>query len=164
MASITEVKAAITGQSRANRFEVLIPSPEGVLNGILVKGASMPGKTVTPLEVPYRGLKYKVAGDPTFNDWTVTVLGEDYSVYEQLHKWFDKASNFSTNERGNPGDYKIDGITVQQLDNRNNVIATMTLNGVWVTAIDDVAFSQDSVDTLVEFGATFSIDSTEFSR
>lgn len=165
MASLSEIKSSITGRSRANRFLVTLPVPGGgIINNILIKSTKMPGKAVAPIEVPHQGIKFKIAGDPTFNDWSVTVLAEDYVTYEQFYNWFDSAASFEGNTRGNPTEYKVDGVIVQQLDNKNEVVSTMTLNGVWITTLDDIEFSNESADTIVEFSCTFSIDSSSFKK
>ena len=164
MATISEVKSIITGKSRANRFQVIIPSPEGVINDVLVRAATFPGKTASAIEVPYRGVKFKVAGDPTQNEWSIEVLAEDYETYRQFYAWFDRGANIIDNTRGNPADYKVDGVIVSQLDNKNQVVASMTLNGVWVLDIEDVSFNQETDNQMITFGARLSIDNTTFNK
>ena len=46
----------------------------GNLATLLVKAANIPASTVGVIEVPYRGRTIKIAGDRTFEPWTVTVL------------------------------------------------------------------------------------------
>ena len=42
----------------------------------LVKAANIPASTVGVIEVPYRGRTLKIAGDRTFEPWTITVLND----------------------------------------------------------------------------------------
>ena len=74
----------IGGGSRSNLFEVVMNFPEGVVGAdvtdielksrFLIKAAQLPASNVTPIEVPFRGRTLKVAGDRTFDAWTVTVI------------------------------------------------------------------------------------------
>ena len=79
----------IGGGTRPNLFEVQVNFPDGVDLNIqndgggqfdgdrfrfLCKAAALPASNVANLEVPFRGRVLKVAGDRTFDPWTVTVL------------------------------------------------------------------------------------------
>ena len=85
----------IGGGTRPNLFEVQVNFPDGVDLGIqndgggefdgdrfrfLCKAAQLPASNVGNLEVPFRGRVLKVAGDRTFDPWTVTVINDIRSV------------------------------------------------------------------------------------
>ncbi len=164
MASISEVKTALQGKSRLDRFRITLPTPEGVVQEVMVKAAGLPGRTVGVVELKHKGATIKIGGEPTYNDWTITVYGEDYSEYERFFKWMNSVAEFSENTRGNPSDYKVNNVTVEQLGIDNSIIATATLEGVFPTTIDDISYDNESTDTLVEFGVTLSIDAVTFTK
>ena len=89
---ITDFKSKLTGGgARSNLFEVELAFPPTVgvegLNDILnkarflVKAANLPASNVAPIEVPFRGRILKVAGDRTFDTWTITVINDTDFCY-----------------------------------------------------------------------------------
>ncbi len=72
----------IGGGARPNLFEVRIPGsiPGGGTLGdefsILCKAAQLPASTLGMIDVPFRGRSFKVAGDRTFDNWTITVIND----------------------------------------------------------------------------------------
>ena len=82
---ITDFKSKLSGGgARPNLFEVELAFPEAVSvdNGVLeksrflVKAAALPASTIAPIEIPFRGRILKVAGDRTFETWTITVIND----------------------------------------------------------------------------------------
>ena len=54
----------------------------------LVKTAQIPASSVGVIEVPYRGRMLKVAGDRTFEPWSVTVVNDgDFNIRKAFEKW-----------------------------------------------------------------------------
>ena len=84
MGTIAEFRAALKGGgARANRFEVLIDFPAfaGGADAIrktpfLCTSTQMPGSTLGVIEQPFRGRFLKLAGDRTFDEWTVSFLND----------------------------------------------------------------------------------------
>ena len=89
---ITDFKSKLTGGgARSNLFECELAFPQAVnvegLNDILnkarflVKAANLPASNVAPIEVPFRGRVLKIAGDRTFDTWTITVINDtDFAI------------------------------------------------------------------------------------
>ena len=84
--TITDFKAKLQGgAARPNLFEVSIPTfPDAVKDGwddetfnFLCKSAALPASNIAPIDVPFRGRILKVAGDRTFDTWTVTVINDE---------------------------------------------------------------------------------------
>ena len=80
---VQDFKSRISGGgARPNLFEVELAFPTAVSidNDILskarflVKAAALPASTVSPIEIPFRGRILKIAGDRTFETWTITVM------------------------------------------------------------------------------------------
>jgi hypothetical protein len=87
---ITDFKSKLSGGgARSNLFEVVLSFPDiapadaNVLDKsrFLVKAAALPGSTINPLDVAFRGRTLKVAGDRTFETWTITIINDtDFSI------------------------------------------------------------------------------------
>ena len=57
----------------------------------LVKAANIPASTVGVVEVPYRGRMLKIAGDRTFEPWTVTIMNDSkFSLRNAFETWVEK--------------------------------------------------------------------------
>ena len=85
--SIQDFKSTlIGGGARPNLFQVdlnVFPgSDDDKLRckrqfSILCKAAQLPASNVASIDVPFRGRIFKVAGDRTFDTWTVTVINDN---------------------------------------------------------------------------------------
>ena len=81
--TISEFKSRLLGGgARPNLFEVeLTTLPASVTFpwqadrfGFLCKAAQMPAQTIANIDVPFRGRIFKVAGDRTIENWSITVI------------------------------------------------------------------------------------------
>ena len=108
------------GGARPNLYEVVLNLPNGLdfadASGVqdksrfLVKAAALPASNLGVVEVPYRGRQLKVAGDRTFDTWTVTVLNDtDFKVRAAMEAWTNQINNNYTNIGvQNPDTYQQD--------------------------------------------------------
>jgi hypothetical protein len=115
--TITNFKSKLQGGgARPNLFEVNIPTlPAAAGNAdwdaetfqFLCKTAALPASNVTPIEVPFRGRVLKVAGDRTFDVWTVTVINdEDFKLRSAFELWMNGISKLDNNTGAtNPSSY-----------------------------------------------------------
>ena len=106
---ITDFKSKLTGGgARSNLFEVELSFPKAVqvdgLNDILqkarflVKTAALPASNIAPIEVPFRGRVLKIAGDRTFDTWSITGLNDtDFSIRSAFEKWMNFINKVSDN-------------------------------------------------------------------
>ena len=90
MATIDEFKSQlIAGGVRSNRFRVYIPRM-GERIEFMCKTAAIPGSNLPVIEVPFRGHKLKVAGDRTFEDWTITVINDvNFTTRTAVEQWME---------------------------------------------------------------------------
>ena len=81
MTTIDEFKAQlIDGGPRANRFKVFLPRAGNNIE-FLCKAASIPAAVIGEVPVNFRGSILKLAGDRTFENWSVTIINDaDFSV------------------------------------------------------------------------------------
>ena len=80
------------GGARASLFEVSLSGtvPVGDLTNLkfLCRATTIPPSNIAPIDVPFLGRVIKVAGDRTFEPWTITVLNdEDFKIRNSLEGW-----------------------------------------------------------------------------
>jgi hypothetical protein len=83
------------GGARASLFEVYLTLPTGVGEPaaktqftFVCKASSIPASTLGSIDVPYFGRKVKMAGNRTFDNWSVTVMNdENFLVRHAFEKW-----------------------------------------------------------------------------
>jgi T4-like virus tail tube protein gp19 len=105
------------GGARASLFEVFMTLPTAIASGraeaqlrFVCKSAQLPQSTVGQIEVPYFGRKVKMAGNRTFDNWTVTVMNdEDFMVRHAFEKW-SSFINSHTNNLRNQGTLTESGL------------------------------------------------------
>ena len=84
MPNINDFKSRLRGGgARANQFKVTLPFPGYAAVGgetsdlaFLCTATGIPGQTLGSVAVDFRGRKLQLAGDRTFEDWTITVLND----------------------------------------------------------------------------------------
>ena len=96
---ISDFKSRLSGGgARPNLFEVELAFPDAVAiandvlqkSRFLVKAAALPASTIAPVDIPFRGRILKVAGDRTFETWTVTVINDtDFAIRSAFEKWMN---------------------------------------------------------------------------
>ena len=94
----------------------------------MVKAANLPASNITPVEVPFRGRILKVAGERTFDTWTVTVLNDaDFQIRTSMEQWMNGISRL-TNGSGevDPTMYTADAL-VKQLDRNGDTLKIFTI-------------------------------------
>ena len=158
---ITDFKSKlIGGGARPNLFEVELAFPEEIAidNDVkekarfLVKAAALPASNITPIDVNFRGRILKIAGDRTFDTWTITVINDtDFAIRSAFEKWMNSI-NRSSDATGtnNPADYQEDAY-VHQLDRDGSTLRTYRFYDVFPTQISQVDLSYETVDTIQEF-------------
>ena len=158
---ISDFKSKLTGGgARPNLFEVELAFPTAVAiendvlqkSRFLVKAAALPASTVTPVEVPFRGRILKIAGDRTFETWTITVLNDtDFVIRSAFEKWMNSINRLSdATGTNNPADYQEDAY-VHQLDRDGSTLRSYRFYDVFPTNISQVDLSYETVDTIEEF-------------
>ena len=148
------------GGARPNLFEVEIAFPEVIAidndvkerSRFLVKAAALPASNITPIDVNFRGRILKIAGDRTFDTWTITVLQDvDFSIRSAFEKWMNLINKMSdaTGEQ-NPAVYQPDAY-VHQLDRDGSTLRTYKFHDVFPTNISQIDLSYETVDAIEEF-------------
>lgn len=182
--TITGFKSALQGGgARPNLFEVSIPQfPVGGWNdrefNFMCKAAALPASNMAPIEIPFRGRILKVAGDRTFDTWTITVINdEDFSLRTSFEQWMNLMSKLDNNTGAtNPGAYMVDakvdqlgrGADVGRFSTRNNggsagaepavqPLRTYKFYSIFPTNVSAIDLSYDTSDTIEEFTVEFQV-------
>ena len=176
--TLSEFKSKLSGGgARPNLFQVNLEQVKNAITGVtfdpdtnmLIKAASLPASNVAPVEVPFRGRIFKVAGDRTFDTWTITIINDtDFSIREGFESWMQKIAQYAdASGQTAPQSYMTD-IQVDQLS-RNassmggvegaglNVVKSYIFYDVFPTNISAIDLSYDTGDTIEEFTVEFQV-------
>ena len=165
--TITDFKSKMAGGgARPNLFEVelVFPDPIAIENDVkeksrfLVKAAQLPASNITPIEVNFRGRILKIAGDRTFDTWTVTVINDvDFAIRSAFEKWMNFINKMEdATGAQDPAAYQPDAY-VHQLDRDGSTLRTYKFHDVFPTNISAVDLSYETVDTVEEFTVEFQV-------
>ena len=166
MANINDFKAKLSGGgARNNQYKVVMPFPGYAQVGgeiedlaFLCRAASLPGMTINPIPVLFRGRTVNVAGDrPAFAPWELTVYNDtNFKLRNAFERWQNGINNMTDNEGlTNPVDYQVDAF-VDQLDRNGNTIKSYTLRGVFPIALNAIPLDYTAKADLSETSVTLS--------
>ena len=171
--NITEFRSRLAGGgARANLFEVEIAFPEELginLTDIsdkvpfLVKAAEIPASNLGNIPVPYRGRVLPIAGDRTFDPWTVTVINDtDFLIRDAMERWSNSINDLQTAQGIiNPEDYQTSA-DVKQLSRKGDgpsdpekVLRTYKFEGIYPNTVSSIPLDFGATDQIEEFQVTF---------
>ena len=160
---ISDFKSKLTGGgARPNLFEVVLAFPTLVSpvnenevlqkSRFLVKAAALPASTIAPVEIPFRGRILKVAGDRTFETWTITIINDtDFMIRSAMEKWMNTINKLEdATGITNPVDYQSDAL-VHQLDRDGSTLRSYKFKSIFPTNISTIDLSYETTDTIEEF-------------
>ena len=153
----------------------------------LVKTAQLPASTIGTIDVPFRGRMLKVAGDRTFEPWSVTVVNDgQFGIRKAFETWSRGINALTENVSqlgygdDNPG-YCVD-LEVFQLgrdkQKPNKTPQSMTSQGrdgmdviraykfydAWPSSLSAIDLSYESNDQIEEFTVEFQYNYYEASK
>ena len=161
--TISDFKSKLSGGgARPNLFEVELAFPTAAKPAnqtevlekarFLVKAAALPASTIASVDVPFRGRILKVAGDRTFETWTITIINDvDFSIRSAFEKWMNIINKMSDGTGiANPALYQKDAI-VKQLDRDGSLLRSYKFWDIFPTNLSTIDLSYDTTDTIQEF-------------
>ena len=191
--SITDFKSKLAGGgARPNLFEVSIPAFPGAASAFwsgtstdesenptananenfrfLCKAAQLPASTVASVPVAFRGRELKVAGERTFDPWTVTIINdEDFGLRTAFESWMNKLSKLDdATGVTSPTSYMTDAY-VHQLGRgstkfaatnsggTSSVLRTYKFYSIFPTNVSAIELSYDTTNTVEEFTVEFQV-------
>lgn len=176
--TLTDFRARMVGGgTRSNLFECEINFPQLAIDDsstgqkgelsrktrFLIKAANLPASTLGVIDVPFRGRNLKIAGDRTFDPWTITVINDtDFSIRNAFERWMNLINkNQDAAGKIDPSEYQREAF-IYQLGRANHenkgtesenipVLKTYKFYGIFPSSVSAIDVSYDSSDTIEEF-------------
>lgn len=156
--SINRFKSKLPGGgARANLYEAIVNFPSAAggdveYTSFMIKAAALPASVIAPIEVNYRGRKLQLAGDRTFEPWTITVIND---VNMKVRSYFENWSNYINDYITNTGEanflnYEQD-MEIHQLGRNGERTKSYYIYQCWPTNISAVDVGNDNENTISEF-------------
>ena len=174
--TLNDFKSRLTGGgARPNLFECEINFPSEAIpkdtdvnalqekTRFLVKAANLPASTLSVIDIPFRGRNLKIAGDRTFDPWSITVINDtDFKIRNAFERWM----NYINKHEDNSG--QLDPVVYQQnmkvhqlgrakvgsnmvSDSAIPYLKSYAFYGTFPTSISAIDLSYDSTDVIEEF-------------
>ena len=178
--SITNFRDRLVGGgARPNMFEVNITLPEQVqgLGDIsqdmrfLVKAAEIPAANIGNIPVPFRGRVLPVAGDRTFDPWTVTIINDaSFDIRRVMEEWSNLINDLQFDIGDiNPADYQTSAQVFQlsrqsqgsggaSTGRKGEIIQTLrtyNFEGIYPNTVSSIPLDYGATDQIEEFQVTF---------
>ena len=175
--SITNFRDRLVGGgARPNMFEVNLTLPSGVIPQgdftqdirFMIKAAEIPAANIGNIPVPFRGRILPVAGDRTFDPWTVTVINDaQFNIRDAMEQWSNKINDLQFDVGDiNPADYQTKAEVFQLSRQGGAAISSsggediVTLRqydfeGIYPNAVSSIPLDYGATDQIEEFQVTF---------
>lgn len=124
-----------------------LPGVPGFSDNELVyaKAASLPGRNITNVEVPYMGLKFNIPGSVEYTGSEGYSLEFYLDQNVQLRTFFERASRVMFDDQSSTGAYGTPGfdsyITLAQLDKKLEPLTVYKLVGASIRNIDAIEYN-----------------------
>ena len=164
MANINDFKTKLAGGgARKNQFKVTMPFPGYAQVGgeteelaFLCQSTAIPAMSIGTTTVNFRGRPIYLAGDRSFEPWTIKVLNDtNFKLRDAFERWQNGINNMSDNEGlVNPADYQVDAF-IDHLDRNGTTIKSYTLRGCFPTSISPIDLDMEPTDAVEDFDVSF---------
>lgn len=195
---ITDFKSNLVGGgARPNLFEVTIPTfPTAALNStpgaawgndeitnfnFLCKATNLPASNVASIDVPFRGRIFKVAGDRTVDNWSVTIINdEDFRLRTAFEAWMNGIAKMNNNTGATlPASYMAEAYVSQLGRGGPNGRSSTTNAGgtggntaipalrvykfsdIFPVSVSTIDLSYDSSDSIEEYTVEFAVNNIQ---
>ena len=166
------------GGARSNLFEVNIKYPDiiSALIGdataegeFLIKAAEIPASNIGNIPVPFRGRVLPVAGDRTFDPWTVTVINDtSFNIRDTMEQWSNSINDLQFDGGiTNPAGYQTDAFVTQlgRVNDNSGQLSSGADNmqqirqykffGIYPGVVSSIPLDYGATDQIEEFQVTF---------
>ena len=173
--SIVDFKSRMRGGgARSNLFEVTIEYPDllglptdtdgpKATGEFLIKAAEIPASNLGNIPVPFRGRVLPIAGDRTFDPWTVTVINDtNFKIRDAMEKWSNLINDLQTSQGEiNPEEYQTAAF-VKQLSREGgdnpgpiDILREYRFEGIYPNVVSSIPLDYGATDQIEEFQVTF---------
>ena len=164
------------GGARSNLFEVQMSFPDfakpvsEALNDIpfLVKAAEIPASNIGNIPVPFRGRVLPIAGDRTFDPWTVTIINDtNFRLRDVMERWSDGINDIQTAQGTiDPETYQQTAKVLQLsrgISSNTKVVSSSDIPvlreydfiGIYPNVVSSIPLDHGATDQIEEFQVTF---------
>ena len=177
--NIDKFKSKLTGGgARPNLFQVDLGWPPLKIGGdktdlttegtFMVKAAELPASNIGDIPVNFRGRILHVAGDRTFDPWTVTVINNtDWKLRTAFEDWSQQINDRTldsgiTDPTSYHGDMVVKQLARGTVEGKTKptsipMVAQYKFFGCWPSQVSSIALDYGSTDTIEEFQVTFQV-------
>ena len=173
--SIVDFKSRMRGGgARSNLFEVTIEYPDllglpadsdgpKATGEFLIKAAEIPASNLGNIPVPFRGRVLPIAGDRTFDPWTVTIINDtNFKIRDAMEKWSNLINDLQTSQGEiNPEEYQTAAF-VKQLSREGgdnpgpiDILREYRFEGIYPNVVSSIPLDYGATDQIEEFQVTF---------
>ena len=169
----------IGGGARPNMFEVNIDLPDQIGKDknrdenmrFMIKAAEIPAANIGNIPVPFRGRVLPVAGDRTFDPWTVTIINDaSFDIRRVMEEWSNLINDLQFDIGDiNPADYQTSAQVFQlsrqsqgsggaSTGRKGEIIQTLrtyNFEGIYPNAVSSIPLDYGATDQIEEFQVTF---------
>lgn len=148
--SIDQFRASLVGGGqRSNQFSVQLTFPQIVDGGtaapaillapFMINASRLPGSTIETIEAFWRGRRVPLAGERTFEDFTITVTNDtNFALHTAFNIWSNLINNVNDNTGITvPSAYVADAY-VSALDRNGLETKTYKIKGIWPKTISEI--------------------------
>ena len=175
--SIVDFRSRLKGGgARSNLFEVQMSFPDfakpvnEALNDIpfLVKAAEIPASNIGNIPVPFRGRILPIAGDRTFDPWTVTIINDtNFRLRDVMERWSDGINDIQTAQGTiDPETYQQTAKVLQLSRGKSSnkkitsaadipVLREYDFIGIYPNVVSSIPLEHGATDQIEEFQVTF---------
>lgn len=184
--TIEKFKSKLSGGgARSNLFEVSFGDAAGAFSfpsdigsitsddSMLIKSAALPASTISEIPVPFRGRTLKIAGDRTFDVWTITIINDnDFKWRNLFERWMNYITKVSDGSGTmSPSEYQVNAIVSQlsrgpvgplnttgaQNTNDIKVLRKYKMYGVFPTNVSQIDLSYNNENEIEEFSVDLQV-------
>lgn len=153
-------RRVIGDHSRAYLFMVSVPPVAGNDAELtaFARTTKLPEYVIDKTEIPFQGMKYKVATVPIFADWSAEFLADDaMELRMRFLQWQASIYDAQRQLSGSPAFYKADNMTVRQLNRIGKVVLEYGFIGAFPINVSEIALDHGNTE-IEKFTVTFAYD------
>ena len=168
------------GGARSNLFEVTIEYPDllglptdpdgpKATGEFLIKAAEIPASNLGNIPVPFRGRVLPVAGDRTFDPWTVTIINDtSFNIRDTMEQWSNSINDLQFDGGiTSPAGYQTEAFVTQlgRVNDNSGQLSSGADNmqqirqykffGIYPGVVSSIPLDYGATDQIEEFQVTF---------
>lgn len=133
----------------------------------VARAAQIPASTIDPVEVPYFGRKIQLAGNRSFQPWTITIMNDEGMKHRNMFEsWHNKINTLVSNRQDSTSttmlDYKVPANVLQfgkaGPGDDSGIIRSYQFEGLFPIDVSAMALDWDAGNTIQTFDVTLAYD------